>query len=430
MKTILFALAATLLAGCAEKKYYTQQLPWKDNYDESLMPPYELPDLMTCRDGTKVTNSEIWEKKRRPELLALFQSSMYGKLPPAPQKISSKIIRESTDALDGTAILREVMITLQNCDKKHSFILLLYIPKNIKSAAPAFVGLNFYGNHTTSHDPYITVTGLPKDPSPDYLNELKKKRGFRSYRFPVKEIISRGYAVATASYHDIFPDRRDGWNESIYRLFFSAQELQKRPKGYSAISAWAWGISRITDYLCTLQEIDSGKLTVFGHSRLGKTALWAGVNDTRFKLVCVNNAGCGGTALSRRLYGETLFSMCFRGRQVGRWWFTDTLPDVAISPEKLPVDQHQLLALVAPRTLSIHSATLDQWADPKGEYLSAFHAGKIFALYGKNPLLSPNMPPADTPVGDDISYMIRTGKHDLCREDWMHYLDMADRIFK
>ena len=174
--------------------------------------------------------------------------------------------------------------------------------------------------------------------------------------------------------------------------------------------------------------IDGTKAAVFGHSRLGKASLWAGANDERFKLVCVNDSGCGGAALSRRLYGETLFSMFERSR-IG-YWFTDTLREKALHPEELPLDQHELIALIAPRAVSVHSATEDQWADPKGEYLAAYHAGPAFRLFRKTPLSSETPPAPETPAGSDVSYYYRTGQHDLLLADWLHYLAMADRVFK
>ena len=182
------------------------------------------------------------------------------------------------------------------------------------------------------------------------------------------------------------------------------------------------------DCLQTVPEIDADKALCIGHSRLGKTALWAGVNDERFKVVCVNDSGCGGAALSRRLYGETLFAM-FHYSKVATYWFNDEMDQYCRHPEKLPFDQHCLLALVAPRCLCIHSATEDLWADPKGEYLSLHHAGKVFELFGKEPLASAVQPPPDTPAGKDVCYLLRTGKHNILLDDWRAYLDAADGVF-
>jgi len=404
---------------------YVQKIPWEVNYDESQMPAYTLPDVLLCQDGSKVGSVEEWQTKRRPELLQMFKDVMYGEIPPRPDRVRYELLSEKKDARNGKAVRREVRIHLEmNSGKSHSIDMLYYIPANAKGKVPVFVGLTFVGNHVITAEPDVRITGLAGD-TPE--KQIDRGRGIQERRFPIDAILDRGYALATASYHDVFPDRLTGWETSIYELFFSGEEL-KRPKGYSCIGAWAWGISRMLDYLETVPEIDASKAAVYGHSRLGKTALWAGVTDERFKLVCVNDSGCGGAALSRRLYGETLFSMC-NVHDIGKYWFTETLPPKAGHPENLPLDQHELIALVAPRTVSVHSATEDQWADPKGEYLSAYYAGPVFKLFGKTPLASETPPEPEHAVGTDVSYYCRIGKHDLLLSDWNHYMDMADRIF-
>lgn len=404
---------------------YVQKIPWEVNYDESQMPAYTLPDVLLCQDGSKVGSAEDWQTKRRPELLQMFKDVMYGEIPPRPDRVRYELLSEKKDARGGKAVRREVRIHLEmNSGKSHSIDMLYYIPAKAKGKVPVFVGLTFIGNHVITDEPDVRITGLAGD-TPE--KQIDRERGIQVRRFPIDTILERGYALATASYHDVFPDRLTGWETSIYELFFSGEEL-KRPKGYSCIGAWAWGISRMLDYLETVPEIDASKAVVYGHSRLGKTALWAGVTDERFQLVCVNDSGCGGAALSRRLYGETLFSMC-NFHDIGKYWFTDTLPPKAGHPENLPLDQHELIALVAPRTVSVHSATEDQWADPKGEYLSAYYAGPVFKLFGKTPLASETPPEPEHAVGTDVSYYCRIGKHDLLLSDWNHYMDMADRIF-
>ena len=405
---------------------YVQKIPWEVNYDESQMPQYPLPDVLLCQDGSKIETADAWQKKRRPELLQMFKDVMYGEIPPRPDRVRYELLSEKKDARGGKAVRREVRIHLEmNNGKSHSIDMLYYLPANAKGKVPVFVGLTFIGNHVVTDEPDVRITGLAGD-TPE--NPINRERGFQVRRFPIDTILDRGYALATASYHDIFPDRVTGWETSIYELFFSGEEL-KRPKGYSCVGAWAWGISRMLDYLETVPEIDASKAAVYGHSRLGKTSLWAGVTDERFKLVCVNDSGCGGAALSRRLYGETLFSMC-NFHNIGKYWFTDTLADKAEHPENLPLDQHELIALTAPRPVAVHSATEDQWADPKGEYLSAYYAGPVFKLFGKTPLASETPPEPEHAVGTDVSYYCRIGKHDLLLSDWNHYMDMADRIFK
>ena len=404
---------------------YVQKIPWTVNYDESQMPGYTLPDVLLCQDGSKIETADDWQKKRRPELLQMFKDVMYGEIPPRPDRVRYELQSEKKDARGGKAVRREVRIHLEmNNGKSHSIDMLYYLPANAKGKVPVFVGLTFIGNHVITDEPDVRITGLAGD-TPE--KQIDREHGIQVRRFPIDTILDRGYALATASYHDVFPDRLTGWETSIYELFFSGEEL-KRPKGYSCIGAWAWGISRMLDYLETVPEIDASKAAVYGHSRLGKTALWTGVIDDRFKLVCVNDSGCGGAALSRRLYGETLFSMC-NVYDIGKYWFTETLPAKAGHPENLPLDQHELIALTAPRTVSVHSATEDQWADPKGEYLSAYYAGPVFKLFGKTPLASETPPEPEHAVGTDVSYYCRIGKHDLLLSDWNHYMDMADRIF-
>lgn len=404
---------------------YSETLPWQANYDESEMPSFELPDVLTCGDGTAVSNKEQWMDKRRPELLGMFRNIMYGEIPPSPDRVAYTVLTEKKEARNGLALRREIrMDFIMNNGMRRMAVMLLYIPRKAKRKVPVAVALTFGGNESVTTEEDITMTGQMGKRDSHFLLP-----GSKAERWPIDYIMERGYALAICSYHDFFADTYDDrWQTSIYELFRSKEELNGRPRNASAISAWAWGYSRMLDCLQTVPEIDADKALCIGHSRLGKTALWAGVNDERFKVVCVNDSGCGGAALSRRLYGETLFAM-FHYSKVATYWFNDEMDQYCRHPEKLPFDQHCLLALVAPRCLCIHSATEDLWADPKGEYLSLHHAGKVFELFGKKPLASAVQPPPDTPVGKDVCYLLRTGKHNILLDDWRAYLDAADGVF-
>ena len=398
---------------------YKQTLPWVTNYDVSEIPPYTIPDPLKCQDGTVIASKEQWEAKRRPELLKLFHDYMYGQVPPMPDKVEYDLLTEDKSALGGIAIRREVRITFRMNDGRfRNFVTLAYIPAGAKGKVPVFVGLTFMGNHVITNEE-VMKTGMSLPLAPD-----KQVRGLQVQRFPLEYIMGRGYAVVVASYNDIFPDRADGWKDSLFNLFFSKKELEDRLENYSSIGLWSWGHSRILDMLDIMPEIDTNRAAVFGHSRLGKTALWTGAQDTRFNLVCVNDSGCGGAALNRRLYGETLFSMATRGN-IG-YWFCKYLCEHSLHPEDLPFEQNELISLVAPRAVSVHSATEDQWADPTSEYYSAYHAGPVYRLYGKTPLANPEPPQPNTPVGTDVSYFLREGYHNILIADWKHYLDLAD----
>lgn len=404
---------------------YVETMPWKANYDEDEIPPYTLPELLVCSNGERVATKEQWISKRRPELLKMFQTIMYGEIPPVPDQVAYTVLTEKKDARNGLAIRREIrMDFLMNNGMRHMAIMLLYIPADAQGKVPVAVGLTFGGNECVTAEKDIIMTGqLGK------MNSSFPRPGEQIERWPIDYVMKRGYALAICSYHDFFADTNDSrWSTSIYELFRSKEEIESRPKNASSVSAWAWGYSRMLDCLQTIPEIDAERAMCIGHSRLGKTSLWAGVNDERFKLVCVNDSGCGGAALDRRLFGETLFSM-YRNK-FGYYWFNDEMDQYCRHPEKLPFDQHELLALIAPRVLCVHSATEDLWADPKSEYLSAWYAGPVFQLFGKKSLASPEQPSPDTPVGTDVCYLLRTGKHSLLQSDWTAYLDAADRIFK
>ena len=398
---------------------YHQTLPWQVNYDPDAIPPYTLPDLLTAVDGSKIDTAEKWQKNR-PALLKLFRKYMYGAPPPEPDSITyhTVAVKDFGNGI-ATRTLMEMTLAMKN-GKSMTIPFLVYIPCCApEEKFPVFCTLTFGGLHAVESDPDLPITALAMS------EEQRRPRGFAVNRFPLEAIMRRKFALVVASYNDIFADRVDGWKDSIYALHFSEAEMSPRLPEYTAIGAWAWGLSRLLDHTLTLPQIDPAKTAVAGHSRLGKTALWAGVTDERFQLICVNDSGCGGAALSRRLYGETLYSMYVHSR-FGETWFTDETKKIALTPEKLPIDQHQLIALAAPRKVAVHSATEDQWADPTGEYLGAWHAGEVYRLFGKLPLTSPEPPPPETPLLGDVGYYLRTGKHDINIDDWQHYMDMME----
>lgn len=397
-------------------EYYKEQLPWSVNYDETAIPPYEIPDPLTCFDGEKVKTAEDWLNKRRPELMAAYRKYFYGEELPLPDKAEYKLLEEKV-ILDGLGIRRQIELkfSMEN-GKEYKVIMLVYLPVS-KKDVPVFVGLNFIGNHVVEADPDIIPTGRIGE-------DLAAERGSASRRYPFELILGRGYALAVVTHHDIFFDQQDtGWENSVCTKLFDLD-----PEKYSSIGAWSWGISRMLDCLTDfVPEIDPEKAIVFGHSRLGKTSLWTMARDERFKMACVNDSGCGGAALNRRLYGETLFSMV-NYHNIG-FWFVPLMKDLCLTPEQIPVEQHELIALAAPRYIAVHSATEDQWADPTSEYLATYHAGPVFKLFGMSGPDSEIPPQPETAVGNELSYYCRIGKHDLLASDYEHYLDRADQLF-
>ena len=372
--------------------------------EESGVPAYTLPDVLA---GAKTVKE--WEKKRRPELYALFEQEMFGTVPEKPEGLHFQVRESAPDALDGLATRRQVRIYFDAAETLYED-LLLYIPNGRKGPAPAFLGVNFRGNHTIGPDPSVLL--------PDSLRYRKDyvldPRGSQSSRWPLRAILERGYAVATFCCEDVVPDA-DGY-----------PGIRAAYPGYTwgALAAWGWGLSRALDYLETDADVDAGRVAVFGHSRMGKAALWAGARDTRFAMVISNASGCGGAAISRRRFGETV-------RRINThfpYWFCGNFHKYGDNEDMLPFDQHELLALIAPRPLYVESGSEDSWADPHGEFLSLSGAAPVYELYGYEGFKDSEWPAIEQPVSKGRNgYHIRRGRHDIQEYDWLRYLDFADR---
>ncbi len=401
--------------------------PARFNYDESKVPNYELPDPLVLVNGDKVADAATWKNLRRNEILTLFEKEMYGFAPPPFKGQTFKTTSIETETLGGRAIRKEVTISFAQNENIPQMHLLLYVPANAKRPVPAFVGLNFRGNHTISSDPGITLATawVRNDPRQGIENNRASEdsRGKLSGRWPVEAILARGYALATAYCGDIDPDYDDGFKNGVHGAF--QRPAERTAESWGTIAAWAWGLSRAMDYFGTDPDIDEKRVAVMGHSRLGKTALWAGASDERFAIVISNNSGCGGAALSRRRFGETVQ----RINTSFPHWFNGNFRKYNDNEDALPIDQHMLIALVAPRPVLVCSAEDDRWADPRGEFLSAKHADSVYRLLGTDGIATPKMPKPNELKLATITYHIRPGKHDVLPADWDVYMDFADHHF-
>ena len=430
MKRLLALLPIILFVILVTVQPTLQAQEPETNYDEAKVPQYKLPAPLVCEDGSAVTDSSQWFAKRRPEVLKLFRNQVYGNAPGLPQSVSYRTV-ESGEAFDGLAVRKQVEITLHNGGRNLTVGLLLYIPaRHDGGGAPAFLGLNFAGNHTLSDDSAIALNTNwmrpRKDSGIDNNRATEAARGKASSRWAIEMILRRGYAVASAYYGDIDPDFHDGFGNGVHALFDAKGGDSRAADAWGSIGAWAWGLSRIMDYLETDSDIDHGRVTVLGHSRLGKTSLWAGAQDKRFAMVISNNSGCGGAALSRRAFGETVRVI----NESFPHWFCGNFKKYNGKVSTLPVDQHLLLSLIAPRPVYVASAEQDRWADPRGEFLSLKNADPVYAMVAGDTLASAGMPDVNSAVIGRMSYHMRSGKHDVTNYDWDKYLQWADSYMK
>lgn len=320
------------------------------NIDESKVPPYTLPDVLKRPNGKTVTSSKEWQQVQRPYIYRLYEEYQFGRYP--TKKINShfKVLETDKNALDGIATRKQVRIYLHPADTSVYMDVLLYTPNAVKTPAPVFVGYNFSGNHTITTEKNVLLGNrwvYWKSKGAVNNRATEASRGTDTASWQLGTILAKGFAVATAYYGDLESDTATGYTTGIRTTLKDVLNIQ--PNEWSAMGAWAWGLSRIVDYLQKDSNIDAGKIALIGHSRLGKATLWAGASDPRFALIVSNESGEGGAALSRRWYGETVQIITAHFPH----WFVEKYKTYGDKVNALPVDGHMLLSLLAPRPLYV-----------------------------------------------------------------------------
>jgi hypothetical protein len=372
------------------------------NYSEDKVPPYTLPDPLVLSDGQKVTSLDVWVKKRRPEILKFYQTDIYGRVPGNAPKVTWEVTETDPKARDGAAVLRRVVGRMGEKPDGPKMTLMVYTPAKAEKPVPVLLSITFG---------FGPGKGPPKTGAFD----------------PVAEVLGRGWAYATIGYGDIQPDRADRWTEGVIGLTLKDGQKRPAPDEWGTISAWAWGVSRCIDYFETDKAINPRFVAITGASRLGKTVLWAGAQDERVAAVFSVVPGEMGASLIRRDWGETLDDMA----QNFPWQFAGNLQKWVGKWNDLPVDQHMLIALCAPRPVYVNGGRTDQWSDPKGEFLALAAAGPVYRLLGAKDLGVTEVPDFDKPVTTgSLAFHYHSSGHTAVPADWKAFLDFADRHYR
>ena len=393
MKPLLASLVFLLFLDASGQQF-------QPNYDESKVPKYNLPEVLRALNNKVIRNKRDWERLRRPEIIKLFEDNIYGPIPAQFDSLRFTVANEDRSSMEGKAHLKEVVIEAFRKGKSVKINLVLFIPNNVAAPVPAFLLINNRGKEN-----------------------MDASREIKSEFWPAELVINSGYAIAAFHVSDLAPDDKELFVNGVLQLY---PEQISADNGMRAIAAWGWGASRVLVYFERDQAIDAKKVVLVGDSRGGKASLWAAAQDQRFAICVSNCSGNSGAALARRQFGERISAI----NEAFPHWFNNNYKKFNNNENNLPVDQHMLIALIAPRPVYATNASEDLWADPTGTFLALKHAEPVYALYNLKSALPSEPPPINSPVViSPMAYHNREGKHNLTVYDWTNFVKFADHHF-
>lgn len=402
-------LLIILGAAIALNNGFTDEPKYHDKdviYDEARVPAYDLPPLLVSAEGKPITTADEWFQVRRPQIMSLFGNLVYGVVPApeSPLRTTFTVVKTNREFMSGRATRKEVRIRFENAKGTAEMLVLVFSPNGAAKPAPAFLLQSFGNTRDTGHDAH-----------PD-------RPGYLRNGLPLGEFLQRGFGFVVVHQGDLVRHNEVEFLQGIHPLFYRTGQSFPKAYEWGVISAIAWGASRAMDYLETDPDLDARRVAIMGHSKCGKAALWAAAMDQRFALAISAQSGHPGAALSRRKYGETLEKMVTRFP----YWLCRNAVKYAGNEDDLPVDQHMLLACIAPRPVYVMSGVGDQWADARGEYLSAYHASEVYKLLGKRGLESEASPPVGQAIiKSEVGYHVREGGHSIELFDWQKFIEFA-----
>lgn len=382
------------------------------NYKEELAGSYILPDPLLTTNGVKITDAESWYQTRRPEVLQMFEENVYGKAPRKPENLKFTVFDKGTPVMDGKAIRKQIVISFGNEKTSPEINLLVYLPAKTVKPAPLLLNISFLPNFSMVNDP-----GIKRG---SYWNREHQKvlapENNKERQLIIEPFIDKGIGVATVYYGDIEPDFEGGYKYGVRSLYLKNGQKDESAGSWGAISAWAWGLSRVMDYIATDKQIDSKKVALQGMSRLGKTVLYTGAIDPRFALIIPCCSGEGGAALSRRDYGETIAHLVAPGRYA--YQFCKNYQKYKDDPRLLPVDGHMLISLIAPRPMLLITGSTDGWSDPKGEFLAAQASAPVYRLFGRDAPGTDEIPEPQKALFHTLGFYMHEGGHAVLPSDY------------
>ena len=410
LRKIIFSLVALGFTACVVFSRELKEFDNDVNYDEARIPHYDLPDPLVTAEGKSVTTAEQWRNIRRPQILSLFANFIYGTVPVPPDPIvqTYHVIKEDKSFMGDKVTKLDVSIRFKNRKGTAQTHIIIFIPNHASKPVPAFMMMSF------------------DNPRGGSFQLSSSRKGHLRNGVPLGLLADQGYAYVSVYHGNLVGHNEVSFGGGIHKLFFRDGQSFPKAHEWGVLAANAWTGMRALDYLETNDRVDANRVAVMGHSKMGKATLWAAAQDERFALAISAQSGCGGAALWRRKYGETMAKL----NRFPHWLCTNARK-FNEREDDLPVDQHMLLSLVAPRPVYVASGTADTWADPHGEFQSANHAGPVYRLLGKKPLSTTKLPPPNQPLLDgDIGYHIRTGGHSIEPYDWQQFISFSDRHLK
>ncbi len=402
------------------------------NYDESKVKSFTLPDPLVCKDGTKVTTPDQWWTKRRPEIVEDFDREVYGRVPKDVPEVKWEVAETKQEKVGDIRVITKRLVghvDNSRCPQIAVDIqLTLTTPAEAKGPVPVMMEFGFGGFGPRPGGPQV------KGATPKATPKAFPPGGFGGGGPPwQQQVLAKGWGYAIIVPNSIQADNGAGLTKGIIGLCNKAQP--RKPEDWGALRAWAWGASRALDYFETDKSVDAKQVGIEGLSRYGKAAIVAMAYDPRFAIGFIGSSGEGGAKLHRRNFGELVENLTGSGEY---HWMAGNFIKYGgpLTPDDLPVDAHELIALCAPRPTFISYGASSgpgaegQWVDQRGSFLAAVAAGPVFRLLGKKDLGTSEFPEVETPIVDgELAFRQHKGGH-TTGPNWPTFLAFADRYIK